>query len=85
MAALLANANADGAWLTLLVVSRPPKEPLGTIEFEELANAAARHFEFDPDSLGVELFNSFLRLKFPKTDATPEFQMQIGTDKFGRY
>jgi len=77
------NANADGAWLTLLAVSRPPKEPLGTIEFEELATAAAGHFGFDPDSLGVEPFNNFLRLKFPKTDGTPEFQMQIGTDKFG--
>ena len=77
------NANSDGAWLTLMAVSRPPKKALGSTDYEELAKAAARHFGFDDDSLGVEPFANFLRVKFPDTNGTPEFLMQVGIDSSG--
>ena len=82
--ALLAhNANADGAWLTLLVVGDSPKKPLNTAIFAQLVSATVDQFGLDRGAIRVETFSGFLRIKFPNVDTTPEFLLQLGTDSRG--
>jgi len=77
------NANADGAWLTLLLVGDAPKEALDTGILEELVTYVADHFTLSRSALRVETFADFLRIKHPNTDGVPEFLLQLSVGDQG--
>ncbi len=77
------NANADGAWLTLLAVGDLPKEAFNTGIYDQLIGAAVKTFGLDRGDLRIEAFSNFLRIKSPNVDGTPEFLLQLGTDARG--
>jgi hypothetical protein len=78
------NANADGSWLTVLVIGDAPKTKFDTTCYRQLVAAIDQQFELTEESRKVESFADFLRVTVPKRDGgTPELLLQLGAGQHG--
>lgn len=77
------NANSDGAWLSLMVVGRPPTGPFETSTLDKIIEATVTTVGLSRDDLRIETFAGFLRIKSPNIDGTPEFLLQLGIGDYG--